>query len=168
MLLMLLSACQYPSASVIPTSPVPTQETGQEVFCDSWDEEWISSNHDLTDTIIDGKRSVEIDLSITSQAAGCKGLDLSLLLDSTVSSSQIELDVLNSWLGSDQELSTAFEYDEHSHELLLDISRWDCTGKRGTGEIFTILIGGYEGIHSTPKAQFLRNGVIIMIDNVDG
>ena len=102
---MLLSACQYPSASVIPTSPVPTQETGQEVFCDSWDEEWISSNHDLTDTIIDGKRSVEIDLSITSQGAGCKGLDLSLLLDSTVSSSQIELDVLNSWLGSDQELS---------------------------------------------------------------
>jgi len=149
----------------------PTLDPAQaqrESPCNSWEIDLSLLNSSITDTIIDGQRVITIDLTVSGQdTTGCLAVDLGILLDSTVSSSQIELDLTGSWLGTVQELSSGFDYDENNHELFLDVSRLTCTGKIDSGAIVTILISGYEGVNPDRAAQFLGNDIVIMIDNID-
>ena len=163
---MALFACQEPPISPIADSTASPQAAYKNDSCHSWNEELSLFDTNLTDTIINGQRRVSVDLTVSRQGAGATGFNLSLVLDSTVSSSNIELDFSDFWLGSGPELSSSFEFDESNNELSLNASRLDCKGKNGSGSIVTILINGYEENNPSQEAQFTGSGIVIMIDDI--
>lgn len=165
-ILMALFACQEPPIYPITDSTTAQQAACKNGSCDSWDEPLSLFGASLADIIIDGQRRIYVDLTVNRQDEGATGFNLELELDSTVSSSNIELSFSGSWLGSDPELSSSFDFDEDSHVLSINASRWDCIGKNGTGSIVTVLIDDYDENNPLQETQLTGNGIVIMIDDI--